>query len=74
MNINRLYDRINNEINNEKHLSESDKIMFKAIVLQCFADEQIFEFEEFRQSQLKFNDTLAKSCTNLDLINNVTKN
>jgi hypothetical protein len=74
MNINRLYDRITNEITNEKHISEMDKIMFKAIILQAFADEQKLEWDEFMADQTRFNDTLAKSCTNLDLITNLTKN
>lgn len=74
MNMDRLYNRLRTEINNEQHLSETEKVMFKAIILQAFSDEQKLEFEEFCKEQRKFNDTLDKSCANLDLINNLTKN
>ena len=74
MNMNRVYNRLSAEINNEQHLTETEKVMFKAIVLQVFADEQKLEWDEFLIEQKKFNESLEKSCTNIELISNLTKN
>ncbi len=72
--MNRVYNRLSAEINNEQHLTETEKVMFKAIVLQVFADEQKLEWDEFLIEQKKFNESLEKSCTNIELISNLTKN
>lgn len=69
MNANNIYERLRTEIEQENTLSETEKILVKSILIQCFAEELKTETNQFAKDQLIFNDKLNFGIAQMELIN-----